>query len=263
VDDGYLGHRGLVVAETPAGLTVLPCSLRLGGGFASEGRRPRSPTGLWRGLWRLRPGATRFRELQQPIGQESNMPADSVHLDDRKDYLGRLVESHFDSVFAFFARRVGTDLAPDLTAESFKEAIASISRFDPNKGSEIAWLFAIAHHVLSHHRRTERRRLGAYATFAAERDSAVKSSDNGDDGLDQAIVDRVARTLRRLPNEQRDAFILVAVDGVSYADAALILGVPLGTVRSRVSRARSRLRRSAGLADAQPLGKAATIRGGD
>ena len=190
------------------------------------------------------------------------MREDPVHLDDRKDRLRRLVEMHFDLLFGFFSRRVGAELARDLTAETFKEAIANISRYDPDKGSEIAWLFAIAHHVLSHHRRTERRRLRAYATVAGERNLAPNDPDEGDEGPDRATLDRVARTLRRLPSAQRDAFMLVAIDGVSYADATLILGVPDGTVRSRVSRARARLRRSAGLAAAGRSGTPAPVQGG-
>jgi RNA polymerase sigma-70 factor (ECF subfamily) len=177
--------------------------------------------------------------------------------------LRSLVEAQFDSVFGFFARRVGVEVARDLTADTFQEAVSHILRYDAERGSETAWLFAIAHHVLSHHRRSELRRLKAYAKFAGERDLVSDNSERADDNLDDVIVARVARALRHLPNEQRDAFMLVAVDGVSYADAAPILGVPDGTVRSRVSRARSRLRRSVGLADAQTLGEATTIRGGD
>jgi RNA polymerase sigma-70 factor (ECF subfamily) len=173
-----------------------------------------------------------------------------------------LVEGHFDAVFRFFARRVGAELARDLTAETFKEAIANVTRYDAARGSEIAWLLAIAHHVLSHHRRSERRRLVAHARLAGERNVVQAGSTEVDDRLDEAVVARVARTLRRLSDEQRDAFVLVAIDGVSYADATLILGVPDGTVRSRVSRARARLRRSAGLADAGLSGAPVTIAGG-
>jgi RNA polymerase sigma factor (sigma-70 family) len=182
--------------------------------------------------------------------------------DDLESRLRRLVEAHFDSVFRFLARRVGAELARDLTAETFKEAIATAARFDPEKGSEIGWLFAIAHHVLSHHRRSEQRRLRAYAKLAGEREIAHVGSVDVDGSLDQVVLARVARTFRRLSSEQRDAFVLVAIDGVSYADATVILGVPDGTVRSRVSRARARLRRSAGLADAAQSRSPAPIRGG-
>jgi RNA polymerase sigma-70 factor (ECF subfamily) len=181
--------------------------------------------------------------------------------DDLEGRLRNLVDAHFDSVFRFLARRVGAELARDLTAETFKEAIANLTRYDPAQGTEIAWLFAIAHHVLSHHRRSERRRLRAYARLAGGREIAHDASADLDDRLDAVVIARVGRTLRRLPNEQRDAFVLVAIDGLSYAEATLILGVPDGTVRSRVSRARARLRRSAGLADARASGKPATIRG--
>jgi RNA polymerase sigma-70 factor (ECF subfamily) len=182
-------------------------------------------------------------------------------LDDRKDYLRRLVESHFDSVFAFFARRVGIDFARDLTADTFKEAIANPARYDAEKGSESAWLFAIAHDVLSHHRRSERRRLRAYAALASKRDVTLNGSNGDNDGLDEATIARVARTLRRLPNAQRDAFTLVAIDGVSYADASFILGVADGTVRSRVSRARARLRGTVRLRATGQSGERLTAQG--
>jgi RNA polymerase sigma-70 factor (ECF subfamily) len=184
---------------------------------------------------------------------------------DQNDLEGRLrtlVEAHYDSVFRFLGRRVGAELARDLTAEAFKEAISNITRYDPEKGSEIGWLFAIAHHVLSHHRRSERRRLRVHAKLAGLREISHDGSADVDDRLDEVVIARVARTLRRLPNEQRDAFLLVAIEGVTYVDATLILGVPDGTVRSRVSRARGRLRRAAGLADTRPTGKPETIRGG-
>ncbi|MGA2530438.1 MAG: sigma factor-like helix-turn-helix DNA-binding protein [Acidimicrobiales bacterium] len=69
------------------------------------------------------------------------------------------------------------------------------------------------------------------------------------------------RTLRRLPNAQRDAFILVALDRVSYADANFILGVPQGTVRSRVSRARARLRGAARLRTVGNSGEPTSVQG--
>jgi RNA polymerase sigma factor (sigma-70 family) len=163
-----------------------------------------------------------------------------------------LVEENFQTVFAFLARRVGTEHARDLTAETFKQAIASLGRFDPEKGSEIAWLLSIAHHVLSHHRRSELRRLKAYAKLARERNIALDDTHEVDDRPDEVVCARVARALRRLPHEQRDAFVLVALEGVSYADAQVILCVPEGTLRSRVSRARARLRRSAGIPEVRP-----------
>jgi RNA polymerase sigma-70 factor (ECF subfamily) len=210
----------------------------------------------------LHPARSGFGNVRGRAGKNQSMPADPVPPDDRKDYLRRLVESHFDAVFAFFARRVGTELARDLSAETFKEAIANISRFDPQRGSEIAWLFAIAHHVLSHHRRSERRRLRAYMAFAGE---GVTRVDPGgrDDALDEATLARVARALRRLPSAQRDAFVLVAIEGVTYADAAFILGVPDGTVRSRVSRARARLRAAARLGAVGHPGEPAGVQGGN
>src|SRR5690606_39192680 len=75
----------------------------------------------------------------------------------------RLYRDHAAPVFGYLARRVGPDLAEDLTAQTFVEAWAGRERFDPRKGAGVAWLFGIAVNQLRRHRRREAYQLTAFA----------------------------------------------------------------------------------------------------
>lgn len=74
---------------------------------------------------------------------------------------------HADGLFGYLARRVGPELAEDLLADTFVEAMASVSSFDPERGSVRTWLFGIASNLVRRHWRTEERRLRALARDAA------------------------------------------------------------------------------------------------
>jgi RNA polymerase sigma-70 factor (ECF subfamily) len=140
-------------------------------------------------------------------------------------------ERHVASVHAFAQRRVGIDLAEDVTAETFARAFAARRRFDATQESARPWLLGIASNVMRRHWRTERRRLAAYARAArAERPDLPPSEDAA-----------VLAALARLPLRQREVVLLHAWADLTYEETARALGVPIGTVRSRLSRARRAL----------------------
>ncbi|MGO9559418.1 MAG: RNA polymerase sigma factor [Acidimicrobiales bacterium] len=155
--------------------------------------------------------------------------------------IGALVHEHLSQIFGYLARRVGRDLAEDLTAETFARALRYRSGFDPARGTEIAWLFGIATGLVSSHRRTESRRLRALSRLAPrEREQSPEEATVA--SLDaERLLPLVARALSQMPRNQRDALYLVGVARLSYEEAASALSVPIGTVRSRVSRARAQL----------------------
>jgi RNA polymerase sigma factor (sigma-70 family) len=142
----------------------------------------------------------------------------------------RLFELHFDPVYGYLARRVGPELGRDLAAEAFAQAFAGRRSFDPRRGEPRPWLFGIAQNVLRRHYRDEERRLHALAGAAAAPDGAPPEEP------------RLASALRLLPVEERDALLLYAWADLSYEEIADATAVPVGTVRSRLHRARSRLR---------------------
>jgi RNA polymerase sigma-70 factor (ECF subfamily) len=161
---------------------------------------------------------------------------------------GELYGRHVRRVAEYLARRVGSELAEDLTAEVFVRAFRGRAAFRAEHDSALPWLFGIASHLVGDHRRAERRRLVALQRLMSEAPSST------DDRIGLLTPELVVR-LRRLPAGHRDALLLVVWGELSYEEAASALGVSVGTVRSRIARARQRLSRDlAGDAPGTALG---------
>ena len=116
-----------------------------------------------------------------------------------------MYDDHVDLVFAYLARRVGAQLARDLTGEVFRIGLERISSFDPTLGSARSWLLGIATNEVRHHWRSEQRRLRALA-LVGRRDAADGDPLGGvDDHLDaMSRLDRVIDAIERLSPEDRD-----------------------------------------------------------
>ncbi len=124
--------------------------------------------------------------------------------------------------------------ADDLTQEVYLRALPALTRFRGDASAR-TWLLQIARHVCADHvRRSTRRRalLERLVRRTTERD-VVEAPRTGELDLDDAI--------EHLGVERRDAFVLTQVAGLSYAEAAQVCEVPIGTIRSRVARARADL----------------------
>ena len=105
------------------------------------------------------------------------------------------------------------------------------------------WLYGIATNLLAHHRRTEARRLGATARLLARRPAGDDAGDRVVERLDaEALWPHIADAVGALPEGERDALLLFVWEELSYDEIACALDVPLGTVRSRLNRARENLR---------------------
>ena len=155
-----------------------------------------------------------------------------------------LFDRHYDAIAGFLRRRVEASLADELAAQTFLEAFDARDRYDPSLGDARPWLFGIASHLLSRHRRAESRRWRAFARAAA--DSGVATSD-GLDAVDarldaSALSATLAAGLEGLRPVERDVLLLHAWAELTYEQIATALGIPIGTVRSRMHRARLRLR---------------------
>ena len=149
-----------------------------------------------------------------------------------------LFTDHFGSIYRFAVCRVGRDVAVDVAAETFAQALRSADRLDPARDPR-AWLFGIASNVIRHHRRAEVRRIRAYA--AVERQAELPGDPAESEILPRA---RLVEALVRLDVGDREALLLFAWADLSYEEIATALGIPLGTVRSRIHRARRVLRAS-------------------
>ena len=151
-------------------------------------------------------------------------------------------DRHYDAVHRYLARRVGSDLADDLAAETFTTAFDVRRRYDTAHPDALPWLFGIATNLVRHHHRGEARRLRAYARLERPADA------DGDFGGIEARVDAgregpaIADAVACLSTGDRDVLLLFAWADLRYEEIAVALRIPVGTVRSRLHRARHRLR---------------------
>jgi RNA polymerase sigma-70 factor (ECF subfamily) len=159
-------------------------------------------------------------------------------------------DRHARAVYRYAARRAGTDAADDIMAETFLVAFERRKRFDETYDSALPWLLGIATILIRKHRGAEARFLRAIA--ASARPEAV--TDDHDDRLDASLTVRaMTGAISRLPARDRDALLLYAWGDLDYEAVALALNIPVGTVRSRLNRARRVLRQSAGVQPAQEV----------
>jgi RNA polymerase sigma-70 factor (ECF subfamily) len=144
-----------------------------------------------------------------------------------------LFDAQFAPVHRYLAHRLGDRAAAeDLAAETFLRAYAARASFRP--GSERAWLFTIATNLLRDHARGAGRRDVALAEWAAREERAAEREFELPDP-------RLALALGGLRAEEREALLLYAWAELSYGEIATVTGVAVGTVRSRLARARARL----------------------
>lgn len=114
--------------------------------------------------------------------------------------------------------------------------------YDPTRPDALPWLYGIATRLISNHRHAERRRLLLLSRSAGARDSGV-AFDDADARLDaQRLGPTVMDAIRRLSPGDRDALLLFAWADLTYEQIADALTIPIGTVRSRLHRARSALK---------------------
>ncbi|MCW2967396.1 MAG: polymerase ECF-subfamily sigma factor [Solirubrobacteraceae bacterium] len=146
-------------------------------------------------------------------------------------------DRHYAAIHGFLAARVGASLADELASETFLRALRGARRYDRAYPDARPWLYAIATNLVAGHRRAEARRLRAYARVGPP--DEIHRDPSG-------FPPELAGALAELPAADRDALLLVAWAELSYEEAARAAGVPVGTVRSRIHRARRRLRAALG-----------------
>lgn len=147
---------------------------------------------------------------------------------------------HIEAVQRFVARRVADpQRAADLTADIFLAVIAGAATYSPAKGPAVGWLFGIARNTVADDGRSRARELRALSRLSGRRHLDPQSLARVEERID---AERAARQLYRmlddLPARDRALFELIALDGISVADAALVLGVKPVTARVRLHRSR-------------------------
>jgi RNA polymerase sigma factor (sigma-70 family) len=153
-----------------------------------------------------------------------------------------LFERHGRTIYNYCFRRIGSwAVAEDLVSIVFLEAWRRVDKPLPS-GKELPWLFGIATNVVRNRGRAERRHAAALRRVPEPRPDPTFADDSDERVYDEELIGRALALVARLPRREQEVFALCAWSELSYEDAAIVLGIPVGTVRSRLSRARARLR---------------------
>jgi RNA polymerase sigma factor (sigma-70 family) len=160
-----------------------------------------------------------------------------------------LYDRHAPDIHRYVARRLGDSAADDVVAETFLVAFRRRDRFDPSRGAARPWLYGIASNLIAGHRRSEVMQYRVLAKTAV--DPVVESHhDRAEERVAAAAVTRqLGAALARLAKRDRDVLLLVAWESLTYDEVAQALGIPIGTVRSRLNRARKKVRKALGGVD--------------
>lgn len=158
-----------------------------------------------------------------------------------------LYDRHATSIYRYAAQRLGDHVADDVMSETFLVAFEKRASFDVTVSDARPWLLGIATRLMRKHVRVE-----AVAWKGMSADLAAQIAP---DFIDQAgaridaerLTGRLAKALRRLTDVDRDTLLLFAWGDLDYASIAAAMDVPIGTVRSRLNRARRLLRRAGGI----------------
>ena len=174
----------------------------------------------------------------QSESSDAVLIAASLHTPSR---FGELFDRHYAEIDRYLARRVGPGIADEVAADTFVVAFRTRQRYDPRRADAGPWLYGIAANLARRHWRTERRRLRAYARAGI--DPICEDGAEIDRRLDAAAAaPELAAALATLRNREREVLLLFVWAELSYGEIALALEIPVGTVRSRMSRARAHVR---------------------
>lgn len=175
------------------------------------------------------------------------------------EVFGELFSRHGDRMYRFLQQRTGVTAAEDLLGDVFCAAFSARSNYDFERESSLPWLYGIALNILRRHFRTSSRRTNLETRVRLDR-----VPQRAEDELVAASLD--ARDLLRRVNaalspDERDLLELVAWEGLTFKEASEALGVPAGTLRSRMTRVRKKLRKL--LAESAEMPESTSRREGD
>jgi RNA polymerase sigma factor (sigma-70 family) len=153
-----------------------------------------------------------------------------------------LFDRHAPVIYRYLASRAGRAAADDLTAETFLVAFRRRASYDLACADALPWLYGVATRVLAQHRREDARQLRIRLAAIPDLDEPGHGERVAGDVTAGALRGALADALAELPTGDRDVVLLIAWEQLSYDEVARALEIPVGTVRSRLNRARTRLR---------------------
>ena len=184
---------------------------------------------------------------RDPFGDDATVIRDSMSDPER---FAILVRRHAPAIQRYVTRRIGREAAEDVVAETFLIAFRQRGYYTDDGRDCLPWLYGIATRLAHRHWRGETRQLNLLARTGIDPVTEPFTDRVDAEVSANAAKARLAAAVARLPAGQRDALLLLVWADLSYDQIARATGVPMGTVQSRISRARRRLRKQ--LADLNP-----------
>jgi RNA polymerase sigma-70 factor, ECF subfamily len=153
-----------------------------------------------------------------------------------------LFDRHAPHIHRYLARRAGRQVADDLVAETFLTAFAKRDRYDLGYSDARPWLYGIATNLVGQHRRGEARQYRIMQRAVAEPEVPDHADRVAAGVTAQATRALLDAALAALPAGDRDVLLLIAWEQLTYQEVSRALAIPAGTVRSRLHRARTKVR---------------------
>jgi len=184
---------------------------------------------------------------QPPVEADAAVIRDSLAEPDR---FAELYDRYAAQLYRYAYRRVGAGPAEDVVAETFLAAFQKRGSYDQARPDARPWLFGILTRELARHHRAERAHLRALSRAVPEHPDAGPADRVADRVAAHESRPALASALAALAAGDRDVLLLVAWGDLSYEETAAAMGIAIGTVRSRLHRARRKVR--AALGDTDP-----------
>lgn len=186
-----------------------------------------------------------------PACDDAALVAESLRTPER---FGVLFDRHAPAIHRYAVRRLGPDMADDIVADTFLAAFRRRHRYDPAQGDARPWLFGIATRLIGRHRRDEIRFFRAIGRTGLDPATEQVADLATDRAAASAVRRQLADAIAGLSQAHRDVLLLTA-SGLGYEEVAGALGIPVGTVSSRLVRARAKVRVSLGGSDPTKPGR--------
>lgn len=192
-----------------------------------------------------------FRSWNEKAGTDMALSSDTALLEaavqGNADALASLYRRHGALIYRFSLRMCqDSSIAEEVTQEVFLALIRQCDRFDSSQAALSTWLCGIARRqVWKHLERLHRSRPGDLLELDGEDERYEVESPDDDPAVlltRKEAVARVHRGIDELPAQWREVIVLCELEEMSYEEAAQVMAVPIGTIRSRLHRARSRLK---------------------
>ncbi len=153
---------------------------------------------------------------------------------------GQVFARYHTAIYRFVARRVGLGDAADVAADVFVRAFSIRHRYDTDRPDCLPWLYGIAANIIGDRLRRTKRRQRAHSG-GAQVGGASETLDVDDRLVAESVAGLLEAALDALPWRDRETLMLFALEELTYSEIARVLDIPIGTVGSRISRARRRI----------------------